>query len=319
MVLSRQELTCVLLAAMLAVVCPASLAAAESAAMPLTHDCLKVTWTTPSRDALGAIPLGNGDISVNAWAEENGDLLLYVGKCDSWDENGRLLKLGRLRLHFSHNPFAAGQPFRQTLHADRAEIEIVSGESPRESRIRVWVDANRPVLRIEMESDQEFELETRLEVWRTSERELAVEEDSCPIGKASADELTKVTPDTVLDLPDALAWCHRNERSVWASTLRHQDLGELIPKFRDPLLGLSSGGLVIALQRMLLQWDGDRILLLPAWPKDWDVSFKLHAPRQTTVKCVYRSGKVESLKVTPESRRSDVELILSASAGTDRP
>ena len=230
--------------AILAAICPGVPSAAEPAAVPLTHDCLKVVWTTPSRDALGAMPLGNGDISVNAWAEENGDLLLYVGKCDSWDENGRLLKLGRLRLHFSPSPFAAGQPFRQTLHADRAEIEIVSGESPRESRIRVWVDANRPVVRIEMESDQEFELETRLEVWRTSERELAVEEDSCPIGKVSADELTKVTPDTVLDVPDALAWCHRNERSVWASTLGHQDLGELIPKFHDPLLGLSSGALV---------------------------------------------------------------------------
>lgn len=56
-----------------------------------------------------------------------------------------------------------------------------------------------------------------------------------------------------------------------------------------------------------------------SWPKDWDVSFKLHALRQTTVECVYRSGKVESLTVTPESRRSDVEVILAASSGTDRP
>ena len=32
---------------------------------------------------------------------------------------------------------------------------------------------------------------------------------------------------------------------------------------------------MIALQRMLLQYDGDEIYLLPAWPKDWDVEFKL--------------------------------------------
>ena len=32
---------------------------------------------------------------------------------------------------------------------------------------------------------------------------------------------------------------------------------------------------------MRLQADGKRILLLPAWPKDWDADFKLRAPLQT--------------------------------------
>ena len=218
--------------------------AGAAAAQPDPHDCLRVVWTTPSTNALGAMPLGNGDISLMVWAEADGDLLLYVGKCDSWDENGRLLKLGRLRLRFSQQPFATGKPFRQTLHADRGEIEIVAGEPGRELRARLWVDAHRPVVRIETESDQEFELETRLEVWRTEERELTENEDSCPIGKLSEHERTKVTPDTILDVPDALAWYHRNERSVWAATLRHQDLASLIPKLKDPLLSLTSGALV---------------------------------------------------------------------------
>ncbi len=215
-----------------------------AAAPPDSHDCLKVVWTTPSTNAIGSMPLGNGDISVMAWAERDGDLLLYVGKCDSWDENRRLLKLGRLRLHFSQQPFAAGKPFRQTLHADRGEIEMAAGESGSELRARLWVDAQRSVVRIETQSDQEFTLETRLEVRRTVERELPENEDHCPIGKLSADERTQITPDTILAVPDALAWYHRNERSVWAGTLRHQDLKELIPKFRDPLLNLTSGALV---------------------------------------------------------------------------
>lgn len=61
-----------------------------------------------------------------------------------------------------------------------------------------------------------------------------------------------------------------------------------------------------ALQQMLLQWDGDKIYLFPAWPDCWDADFKLHAPLQTTVECVYRAGRIVSLKVTPESRRKDV-------------
>jgi hypothetical protein len=63
------------------------------------------------------------------------------------------------------------------------------------------------------------------------------------------------------------------------------------------------------LQLMLLQADGDRILLLPAWPRDWDVSFKLHAPRQTTVECEFRGGRVEKLVVSPETRRKDVKVV----------
>lgn len=61
-----------------------------------------------------------------------------------------------------------------------------------------------------------------------------------------------------------------------------------------------------ALQSMLLQSDGDRILLLPAWPEDWDVSFRLCAGGNTSVECEYRAGRVQSLKVTPASRLADV-------------
>ncbi len=63
---------------------------------------------------------------------------------------------------------------------------------------------------------------------------------------------------------------------------------------------------VNTLQAMLLQGDGNKIHLLPAWPEDWDVSFKLAAPENTTVEGVYQNGRITSLKVTPESRRKDI-------------
>jgi len=68
------------------------------------------------------------------------------------------------------------------------------------------------------------------------------------------------------------------------------------------------GSGMIGLQEMLMQTIGDEIRLLPAWPKDWDVDFKLHAPRATTVEGRVRDGKVSDLKVTPESRRKDVVI-----------
>jgi hypothetical protein len=68
------------------------------------------------------------------------------------------------------------------------------------------------------------------------------------------------------------------------------------------------GSGMIGLQEMLLQTVGDELRILPAWPKEWDVDFKLHAPRQTVVELSYRSGKIERLVVTPASRRSDLIL-----------
>ena len=63
---------------------------------------------------------------------------------------------------------------------------------------------------------------------------------------------------------------------------------------------------VNALQSMLLQSDGKKIFLLPAWPENWNVSFKLCAAGNTIVECEYSDGKVKSLKVQPESRRADI-------------
>ena len=46
--------------------------------------------------------------------------------------------------------------------------------------------------------------------------------------------------------------------------------------------------------------------MLPAWPKDWDVNFKLNAPYQTTVEARVRKGKLEGLRVMPAERMADV-------------
>ncbi len=70
------------------------------------------------------------------------------------------------------------------------------------------------------------------------------------------------------------------------------------------------GSGMIGLQEMLMQTIDRRILLFPAWPKEWNVAFKLHAPYNTIVEGELRNGKVENLKVTPEERRKDVEIFI---------
>jgi hypothetical protein len=68
----------------------------------------------------------------------------------------------------------------------------------------------------------------------------------------------------------------------------------------------NGGNGVNGLQQMLLQTNGRRLLLLPAWPADWDADFKLHAPYRTTIRGKVRKGRLTELVVTPAGRRVDV-------------
>mgnify|MGYP002617614579 FL=1 len=70
------------------------------------------------------------------------------------------------------------------------------------------------------------------------------------------------------------------------------------------------GSGMIGLQEMLLQTNGELILLFPAWPLEWNVHFKLHAPGKTTVEATLKEGKVTDLKVSPESRKKDVVIMI---------
>ncbi len=71
------------------------------------------------------------------------------------------------------------------------------------------------------------------------------------------------------------------------------------------------GAGAIGLQEMLLQTNGDSILLFPAWPQDWEVHFKLHAPQNTVVEAELKNGKVNILRTIPKHRKQDIHVLLS--------
>lgn len=108
-----------------------------------------ISWNSPSFNSKGSMPLGNGDIGINVWVEKDGDLMVYIGKTDTWSEevfgNEGLLKLGRMRFHFSDNPFKEGNNFLQTLVLAKGEINIKAGNE----LLKIWVDANHPVIYLE--------------------------------------------------------------------------------------------------------------------------------------------------------------------------
>lgn len=197
-----------------------------------------VRWDTPSENSSGSMPLGNGDIGLNVWVEADGDLLFYLSKTDAWSETARLQKLGRVRVKLTPNPFRRGRPFLQELQLDRGRIEIRAGGET----LLVWVDAHHPVAHVEIASRDGVAAEARVEIWRTQPRTLPKEELHSAYGMDGGPEPVVVDPDTIVEnARDAVVWYHRNERSIWPLTLRHQGLESLMPKLSDPLLGRTFG------------------------------------------------------------------------------
>ena len=64
----------------------------------------------------------------------------------------------------------------------------------------------------------------------------------------------------------------------------------------------------VGIQEMLMQVTDDKIVLLPAWPKDWNAKFKFHAPKNTTIEGEVINGEISNLKVLPESRSKDIVI-----------
>ena len=64
----------------------------------------------------------------------------------------------------------------------------------------------------------------------------------------------------------------------------------------------------IALQRMLVQEANGKILLLPAWPSEWDAEFKLHLSEETVIEGKVQDGKLKEWSVKPETKAKDVVI-----------
>jgi len=124
-----------------------------------------VSWNVPGPGSAQSMPIGNGDIGLNVWVEANGDLVFYISKTDSWSEDNLgswgLLKLGKVRVTL--NPLPAVTPFLQVLQLKSGEILIKEGNTS----LKVWVDANNPVIRVETLSEQPTTMTVTLENWRT--------------------------------------------------------------------------------------------------------------------------------------------------------
>jgi hypothetical protein len=242
---------------LLAFVCLAELVPlAAPAAGP---DAFNVVWDSPSANHHGSMPLGNGDIALNAWMTKDGDLQFYISKTDAWDDNARSVKVGKVRVHFEPNPITTGIAFRQELRLNEGCIEITTGAPTaasqlaignRQLAIRLWVDANHPVIHVTADCTTPTEATASIELWRTNQSELA--EVQCsdvmnePGKPQSKHAPTILEPDTLLTgQRDRVGWFHHNIKSVGPQMLAEVQ-GLTGFKQPDPLLHRTFGAIVTA-------------------------------------------------------------------------
>ena len=241
-----------------ALACVVLLSASATVAFAQSHytaPC-NVVWTSPSHDATGSMPLGNGQLGINLWVEEDGDLRFYISRTDSFTEVSRLVKVGGVRISLDPNPFKTLDPnpykkrvaFRQELSLASGICTITAGEGDKQVKLDVFVDSASPVIFVAGGSRSPVKIKVTADVWRTKPHTLDGEE-------LNSSWTLHGSPTPVVESADVfpetkggfVAWYHRNETSpAFAATLKTQSLESVADTARDPLLHRTFGGFITA-------------------------------------------------------------------------
>jgi hypothetical protein len=191
-----------------------------------------VVWDSPSKDYNGSMPIGNGDIGANVWVEPTGDLIFYLSKTDAWSGGGpdpELLKLGRFRVRLDKPLFQEGAAFRQELDLKTGSITIHASVGEMKRSIRFWIDANRPVVHLDIQSSPPCTAEIALESWRAEGKYLR--------GGSQKDIILPADGQTV-------RWYQRNVHSIFKDNMKNQHMGDVVDQFPDPLIHRTFGGVI---------------------------------------------------------------------------
>ena len=181
------------------------------------------------------MPLGNGEVGANVWMDHDGYLHVYLSKTDAWSGNGRLLKIGKIRLQFEPNIIQKANFYQQTLELENGCLRMQLGNKKDSLEIKLWINAYYPVLHIDAHCNHPLIIKVFNENWRTDERRLEGQELRSAYGLQGFGETVREQPDVfVPDLKDRMQWYHQNNHSIYPLVLKGQGLGNF--KSRDPLL-----------------------------------------------------------------------------------
>ena len=208
-----------------------------------------VIWNTPSRNSSESMPCGGGDIGMNIWVEE-GDILFYLSRSGTFDENNCQLKQGRFRIRLFPSPFKDAKDFRQELKLKDGYVEVSAGGT----QIQLWADVYHPVVHVEITNAQPLRTEVSYENWRYKERMIRKGEgQQCsykwapPKGAVTTADFVSLSSKRKLPgmtkKENLLLFYHRNpEQTVFDIVVAQQGMENVKSQMMNPLKHLTFGG-----------------------------------------------------------------------------
>ncbi|MDO4551501.1 MAG: DUF5703 domain-containing protein [Planctomycetia bacterium] len=204
-------------------------------------------WLTPGETHQGTVPLGNGEVGVNAWIDLAGDLNFFISRTDSYDEYGRLVKVGggKIKISAAGNTKEVEECFRQVLNIREGTLYAKYGSEGKQVKIRMWVSAYHPVIFVEMETEEDTAPEFHVDIWRNIPGEKLPTKDASSLMHGLPE--ISVLPDVVLEVSSTgekcVGWFHHN-----AETFGYQQNAEIqgMDTFsrKNPLLHRTFGAVV---------------------------------------------------------------------------
>ena len=186
------------------------------------------------------MPLGNGEVGLMLWVEAGGDLQFYLSRTDSRTELDRLVKLGKVRLNLTPNPFATGQPFRQELRLHDGHAEITAGPPANRVTLHVFVDSDSPTLHVTGTSTAPLTVRATYETWRTAD--YTGNADDSPLGGSGLPNLYESADVVSAPAGNRLAFYHRNAWSCVAQTAAIQFMTPYLNDIPETLANRTFGG-----------------------------------------------------------------------------
>lgn len=200
-----------------------------------------VVWESPSRNSSESMPCGGGDIGMNVWVED-GDVLFYVSRSGTFDENNCQLKQGRVRLRMSPNPFKDAKDFRQELKLQDGYVEVSAGGT----QVQIWADVFHPVVHVEIAGGQPVQTEVIYENWRYKERLIRKGEGQQCSYKWAPPKGAVTNEDFVSPSGNKLLFYHRNpEQTVFDVVVAQQGMEGVKSQMMNPLKHLTFGGYLL--------------------------------------------------------------------------
>jgi hypothetical protein len=209
-------------------------------------DPYNVVWTSPSKNSSESMPCGGGDLGLNVWVEQ-GDLLCYVQRSGSFDENNEYLKLGRLRVRLDPNPFTTDASFRQELKLREGGVEITGTQAGHRTVLRIWTEVHRSVVHLEVEASEPVRVSAAYENWRQADEVLPNDPGKARFGTFSWDQYPGEViryRDEVRHEGDRVVFHHRNrdDRLLFDYAVRQQGLESVKAQLVNPQQGRTFGG-----------------------------------------------------------------------------